>query len=230
MQTTESTPNSTQYPALEEPVIIYDGWGRYEVYPANVAYAKKLLVDEMAKLPVDCVSGLKAMNSRKAFKDSPQDLTVPYVVPDALFRKAIKDLTTSDLGSLSGALYRLSTPTPVPDQELSTTKALRDELVLWAFEHKLDLKTANYDDFNRLQPQNTLSFLTGLAARANGHPVLFISEDDNDASHELSTLLYGTWKETARVENVVSRYLEVLNSLLHRDAKYRLGTYYPASE
>lgn len=219
----KSTTARTPAKPVESPVIVCDSWGSFHVYPATVDFARKLVQDKLAELG-DGVGGIAVMKARKALADAPKDLSVPYLVADSLVVRAMKDILDSEIGQESRALYRLATVGPLDkESKLPVTKAIRDELVLWAFDNKFDAKRASAPELERTRPEAALSFMAGTLSRADGHPVKYVYDADVAEADELQLLLHGTWKPTATVENVVNRYLEVLNRYTHRDEKYHLG-------
>lgn len=207
----------------ESPVIICNGYGNYRVYPATIELARKLVEDKIADLEEE-ITGMDLLKIRRAFSGNSDDLTIPYLVSDIVVLRGMTDLLSFDIGSESRALYLLSTSgTLEKNIKLQITKAVRDEFVLWSFENKFDIKSASYCDLERTRPENNLSFMSGIVSRAKGHPIKYVCAEDMDDADELHILLYGNWKSTAKVENVVQRYLSYLNTLCSRDEEYNLG-------
>jgi hypothetical protein len=218
------TVSTTSAKPLKSPVIVCDSWGNYYVYPATIEFAKKLVQDKIDELGETTVAGMGVLKGRKAFAANPDDLTIPYLVSDDVVLRGMKDLLSLEVGQESRALYRLATPgTLEKDIKLQTTKAQRDELVLWSFENKFNAASASASDLEKTRPEKSLSFMSGIVSRANGHPLKYVYGSDMDDAEELQSLLYGTWKPTAKIENVVQRYLTLLNNYCHRDEKYHLG-------
>lgn len=215
---------STLVPPRKAPVIVCNSWGSYHVYPATIEFARKLVQDKIAELGEATVAGLGVLKTQKEFADNPGDLSVPYLVSDDFVLRGMRDLLSLELGQESRALYRLATPGPLEeDIKLSTTKVQRDELVLWCFENKVSVESATASDLEKTRPEKSLSFMAGPVSRANGHPLKYVYASATDEAAELKVLLYGTWKPTAKVENVVQRYLTLLNRYCHRDETYHLG-------
>jgi hypothetical protein len=213
-------------PKTSTPVIVYNGWGSYSVYPATVDLARRLVKERVDELGQAAFPGFQLLELMKTAKANPDDVKNPYLVADEIVVRGLKDLVALALGEESRSLYRLShvgeldktSKTPV-------TKELRDQVVWWAFENKVNVEHLRASDLERLRPEQTLLCLKGLVSRAKGHPIQYANAEDLDQAEELRTLLHGEWKPTAKVENVVRRYLAFLNENSHRDEKYELGSF-----
>lgn len=230
-ETAEHPPATPEPPTAQSPVIVHYGWGGYSVYPATIDLARTLVKDKIAELGEDAVAGMRVLNTLKIFRATPEDLAIPYLVSEDVVLKAMKDVLSFEVGQASGALYRVATPGPLEKgATLTVTKAVRDELVLWAFDNKFDVSTATAPKLNSTGPEKTLSFLAGIVSRAKGHPCQYAYASDMAESDELQVLLYSAWKPTAKVENVVQRYLSLLNTYCSRDEQYNLGVMETPSE
>jgi len=230
--TTENNTVSTNSVKPKSPVIVCDSWGNYYVYPATIEFAKKLIQDKIDELDEERIPGIGVLNNRKAFAANPDDLSIPYMVSDDVVLRGMKDLISLEVGQESRALYRLATTGPIgKDIKLKTTKAQRDELVLWSFENKLKVESASTSDLEKTRPEKSLSFMSGIISRAKSHPIKYIYASDMDEAEELKVLLHGSWKPTAKIENIVQSYLTLLNNYCHRDEKYHLGVMeFPSTE
>lgn len=125
------------------------------------------------------------------------------------------------LQSLSAGLQFASMfPPPKPADERPEefiTQALRDEVVLWAFKHKLDANKlgSNLDyALHKLAPHEGLSFMAGVVARAQGKPLQYVEPSVLDAADELQKLRQRRWKPDAPVSRIVEQYLSFIREHL----------------
>ena len=197
---TSTSQATAKSPVLTSPVIVCNSWGNYHVYPATIEYARRLLNDALNAYGVVHVPGLKLLQSREALKANPDDSSLPYLVGHAIIARAFKDVLSLESGTESRSLYRLLTVGPLEkDAKLPITKAIQDELVLWAFKQKVDAKELSAHQLNKTQPHTELSFMAGLVSRAKDHQIQYCDSADLDEAEELQVLLYGQWKESANV-------------------------------
>lgn len=84
-------------------------------------------------------------------------------------------------------------------------------LVLWCFEHKVDLATCSTNELLSHNPMATLPFLAPAVARFP-RGLKLVDDLYYDAAEELHVLRKNSWKETASTLNVVGRYLRFLNT------------------
>ena len=212
----------TSKTTAKTPVIVYNGWGNFHVYPATLERAKAFLEDHKDNFRETQALMEKLRKSNK----EPDGTNMAYVVSDDVVLRAFKDLLTLKEGDPSRALYRLM-HTGVIEKGVTVPvlKNHQNELVLWAFENGYDLKEGSgYARLlEKLRPEKSLSFMAGLVQRAKGRPIEYIAADELDQAEELGLLLHGTWKPTAKIENIVQRYLTFLNQFSHRDERYEIG-------
>ena len=68
--------------------------------------------------------------------------------------------------------------------------------------------------------------MAGVYKRAGEREVVFIDKDVMETADELAELQRGKWKDTAKLSNVVQRYLTFIqDNLTHRDSKFDIGRY-----
>jgi hypothetical protein len=208
---------------IKSPVIVCNSWGNYHVYPANIDFARDLVQEKIDELGEENVPGMSVLKMRKALTDNPDDLTIPYLVSDSIVLRAMSEILTLEVGNESRALYRISTSGVLEkDVKMPITKEVRDELILWSFDKKFEVKNASATALEKVRPES-LSFMSGIVSRAKGHPINYVDDTDMEDAEEIQVLLHGKWKPTAKVENVVQRYLTFLNQYCHRDEKYDMG-------
>lgn len=91
-----------------------------------------------------------------------------------------------------------------------------------------DLKTmisrASYG-LSDMHPEQ-LGLLEGVYRRAGERKPMFFDADTIELAEEVVVLQNNKWKDTAKVSNVVQRYLTfITEQLTHRDEKFELGSY-----
>lgn len=208
---------------IKTPVIVYNGWGNYNVYQATIDFARNLLNEKLEELGEQIINGVKVLNLRKSFKDNPNDISIPYQVSDSVVLRAMSEILTLDVGNESRALYRVATSGVLEQNvKLPITKQIREELILWNFDKKFEVKNASALDLEKVRPEY-LSFMAGIVSRAKGHPIQYVLDTDMEEADEIQILLNSKWKPEAKIENIVQRYLTFINNYCHRDEKYNIG-------
>ncbi|MCC5611139.1 hypothetical protein LC612_31390 [Nostoc sp. CHAB 5834] len=208
--------------------IVHYDHGSYTMCPASIDTARQLLESKLLEFPDEHYPALRLARQRKAEKDNPATASrTEYTVPDRRVLQLFKDLHEQPEDEYSELLHMLSTEKIIKGQKLPITKDIRMEFAYWALETKYHPTTADCDFLRKYQPEKFLSFLSGLKARAKGLQIKYYNAQDLQEADEIFQLLYGGWKPEAHVENVVNRYLEMLNAYSGRDNRYHIGEYHP---
>lgn len=199
-------------------VIVHTSHGTAQVMLCTLANARALLNSFLSNLD----PAIEQVASYKTLADKPV-----HLVNTRLVTSALEELVTSDIGAPAKFVRNLmhglpprtvGGVTPEDTRPLETVTAeLRDEVVLWAFKHKLDATKLgrNLDyDLHRYAPHETLRIMSGVLARAKGKPLQYVEPSVLDAADELHQLQHGTWKDTAQESRVVQRYLDFIREHL----------------
>lgn len=195
------------------------------VYAPEVKQAKALVLERLRRADLPAPLGWLALQTRRAEKLRPQDLTVPYLVPARVPARALHDLTHASVATPSLALSKLFYRESDSTIGVVLPRAWKDEFALWlfrTFKGGSTPKEWTAVELNEHHPENCLSFWGGLRQRASGRPVQYLSMEEVQAAQALDTLLSGC--EGRAGADALSPYLKWLNSTSEELEGYFLGT------
>ncbi len=203
--------------------IICHGYDAFSISDCTLANAIKLLDENLANV------GSHISDAAAALQDKTK-----YVVSTDLVVRALRELMAAKVGQAIPVTARLlhgkpTAESPVPAMVFGNEHLT--QLLAWGQSNDVgwaDLKTlvekASYD-LESMHPAG-LFVLDGVYKRAGEREVVFIDKDVMETADELAVLQRGKWKETAKLSNVVQRYLTFIQDhLTHRDAKFDIGRY-----
>lgn len=195
--------------------------------PASYSVAVSLVEAALARNP-DATGAQALFNRRKAQEGDP---SAPYVVPDNVLRRALRDLTLLKEGTPSQALHQVLADLPEVGKTVPLRREWQQEFAVWAFKAfrgnppKPDQWDAHC--FNQAKPQDSLSFLSGLRRRAKARPIYFVTMEEMVAAEQLAQLLAppGFVEHNELPAPLALRYVEWLNRNCGDDQAYLLCTY-----
>lgn len=203
--------------------IISHGYGAFSVSDCTLENAIKLLDENLANIGSHISDAAAAM----------QDKT-KYVVGTEAVVRCLRELLATKVGQEIPLTARLLHGKPTAESPVPTLVFSNEHLmqlltwgqsndIEWANLHRL-VEKASYD-LESINPTG-LFVLDGIYKRAGEREVVFIDKDILDTADELAVLQRGKWKDTAKLSNVVQRYLTFIqDNLTHRDAKFDIGRY-----
>ena len=203
--------------------IISHGYGAFSVSDCTLENAIKLLNENLANVGSHISDAAASL----------QDKTKYVVCTDGVVR-SLRELMAAKVGQEIPLTARLLHGKPTPESPVPAVVFSNEHLtalLAWA-----QLNDIGWSDLNRLVEKASydleslhpkeLFVLAGVYKRAGEREVVFIDKDVMETADDLAALQRGKWKDTAKLSNVVQRYLTFIQDhLTHRDAKFDIGRY-----